>query len=116
MRSTVKDKVCSVIIDSGSCTNAASRKMVGKLELSIEHHPHPYRLQWLSKTSDVRVTEQVQVPFSIGNNYGDEVVCEVIPMDACHLLVGRPWQYDRRARYDECKRVEARVAGHSMHL
>ena len=21
-------------------------------------------------------------------------------MDACHLLLGRPWQYDRRAQYD----------------
>jgi hypothetical protein len=21
-------------------------------------------------------------------------------MDACHLLLGRPWQYDRRASYD----------------
>nr|GEZ69401.1 reverse transcriptase domain-containing protein [Tanacetum cinerariifolium] len=24
----------------------------------------------------------------------DEVWCEVIPMDACHILLGRPWQYD----------------------
>ena len=25
---------------------------------------------------------------------------DVIPMDACHLLLGRPWQYDRHALYD----------------
>nr|GEZ04959.1 reverse transcriptase domain-containing protein [Tanacetum cinerariifolium] len=26
--------------------------------------------------------------------------CEVIPMDACHILLGRPWLYDRRVKHD----------------
>ncbi|XP_035840217.1 uncharacterized protein LOC118487456 [Helianthus annuus] len=38
--------------------------------------------------------------FSIGDKYVDEVWCEVLPMDACHILLGRPWQYDRRAKHD----------------
>ena len=25
----------------------------------------------------------------------DEILCDVVPMDACHVLLGRPWQYDR---------------------
>nr|GEZ55533.1 hypothetical protein [Tanacetum cinerariifolium] len=32
--------------------------------------------------------------------YTDEVWCEVISMDACHLLLGRPLQYDRRTKHD----------------
>nr|GEV91999.1 reverse transcriptase domain-containing protein [Tanacetum cinerariifolium] len=28
------------------------------------------------------------------------VRCEVIPMDACHVLLGRPWLYDRRVKHD----------------
>ena len=24
--------------------------------------------------------------------------CDVVAMDACHLLLGRPWQYDRREK------------------
>lgn len=32
--------------------------------------------------------------------YNDEVWCEVIPMDVCHILLGRPWQYDRRTKHD----------------
>ena len=41
--------------------------------------------------------------FSIGSKYKDEVSCDVVPMDACHLLLGRPWQYDRRTQHDGFK-------------
>ena len=37
------------------------------------------------------------------SKYKDKVWCDVIPMDACHLLLGRPWQYDRRAIHDGVK-------------
>nr|GEX72059.1 reverse transcriptase domain-containing protein [Tanacetum cinerariifolium] len=30
----------------------------------------------------------------------DELWCEVIPMDACYILLGRPWLYDRRVKHD----------------
>jgi hypothetical protein len=36
-------------------------------------------------------------------NYKDEVLCDVVPMDACHILLGRPWQYDKRAFHDGFK-------------
>jgi len=42
----------------------------------------------------VKVTEICRVPISIGKIYKDEVVCDVIDMDASHVLLGRPWQYD----------------------
>ena len=32
--------------------------------------------------------------FSIGT-YADFVDCDVVPMQACSLLLGRPWQHDR---------------------
>ena len=32
--------------------------------------------------------------FKIGH-YFDEVLCDIMPMDCCHILLGRPWQYDR---------------------
>ncbi|KAI4330290.1 hypothetical protein MLD38_028590 [Melastoma candidum] len=99
-RCTVKGKVCLVIVDNGSYTNAVSRTMVEKLKLPVEARPYPYRLQWFSKESDVRVTQRARVPFSIGKSYKDEVVCDVIPMDACHFLLGRPWQFDRCAQHD----------------
>lgn len=39
------------------------------------------------------------IDFSIGS-YSDKVVCAVVPMQAGHILLGRPWQYDRRVTHD----------------
>jgi hypothetical protein len=98
-RCFVNKKVCSVIIDGGSCTNAASTKLVEKLALPTLKHPWPYRLQWLNDSSNIKVTRQVLVPFSLGK-YEDKVLCDVVPMQACHILLGRPWQFDRRVTHD----------------
>jgi hypothetical protein len=32
--------------------------------------------------------------------YNDKILCDVIPMDVCHLLLGRPWQYGRNVIHD----------------
>ena len=94
-RCHVQNKVCSVIIDGGSCTNVASTTMVEKLGMATRKHPRPYKLQWLNDSGEVRVNKQVLVAFSIGK-YEDEVLCDVVPMQAGHLLLGRPWQFDRK--------------------
>jgi hypothetical protein len=47
----------------------------------------------------VSVTKQCLVEFKIGG-YNDKVLCDVIPMNVCHLLLGRPWQYDRNVVHD----------------
>ncbi|XP_035541481.1 uncharacterized protein LOC118344569, partial [Juglans regia] len=94
-RCHVNNKVCSMIIDGGSCTNVASTTLVEKLNLPTLKHSRPYKLQWLNDCGEVRVDKQVLVTFSIGK-YQDEVLCDVVPMHAGHILLGRPWQYDRR--------------------
>ncbi|XP_043807317.1 uncharacterized protein LOC110602059, partial [Manihot esculenta] len=55
--------------------------------------------QWLNDCGEVRVTRQVLIPFSIGR-YKDEILCDVVPMQASHMLLGRPWQYDRKVQHD----------------
>jgi hypothetical protein len=72
---------------------------VEKLTLTTLKHPLPYRLQWLNECGEVKVTGQVLVALSIGK-YKDDVLCDVVPMHACHLLLGRLWQYDQRAMHD----------------
>ncbi|KAG7536993.1 Zinc knuckle CX2CX4HX4C [Arabidopsis suecica] len=98
-RCIVNDKVCSLIIDGGSCTNVASETMVEKLGLKVLKHPKPYKLQWLNEDGEMSVSRQVKVPLSIGK-YEDEILCDILPMDASHILLGRPWQSDRRVMHD----------------
>ncbi|XP_073267795.1 uncharacterized protein [Populus alba] len=70
-----------------------------KLNLSCIKHTRPYRLQWLNECGEVRVTKQVLIAFAIGK-YSDEILCDVVPMHASHLLLGRPWQFDRKVIHD----------------
>jgi hypothetical protein len=94
-----KGWACKVIVDSGSTDNLVSTEMVEKLELETTDHPSPYKVSWLQKGHQVNVTKQCLVEFKIGG-YNDKILCDVIPMDVCHLLLGRPWQYDRNVIHD----------------
>ena len=98
-RCLIDNKLCSMIIDGGSCTNVINASLVDKLGLKTTKHPRPYRLQWLNNCGDIKVTRQAMIAFSIGR-YHDEVLCDVVPMQASHILLGRPWEYDRRAKHD----------------
>ena len=70
--------------------------MVEKLSLTTRQHPHPYYIQWFDSTGRLKVTRTTRVHFTIGT-YADFVDCDVVPMQACSLLLGRPWQYDRES-------------------
>ena len=41
--------------------------------------------------------------FSIEDSFKESVWCDVIPMDACHILLGRPWQFDRKTVHHDDK-------------
>ena len=89
-RCLINDRVCSLIVDGGSCANVASTRVVDKLGLPTISQAKPYKLQWLSEVGEIVVNTQVLVTFSIGK-YKDEVLCDVVPMEATHILLGRPW-------------------------
>ena len=65
--------------------------------------PEPYKLSCLQGGSDIKVKHQCLVSFTIGKHYQDDVWYDVVPMDVCHLLLGRPWKYDRMVVYDGFK-------------
>ncbi|XP_048619971.1 uncharacterized protein LOC125590446 [Brassica napus] len=93
-RCSIDHKVCSLIIDGCSCTNVASKYLVDKLGLVKTAHPRPYRLKWFNDETELKIAEQVVVSFGIGK-YHDQVKCDVVPMQAGHILLGRPWQFDK---------------------
>eukprot|EP00253_Pinus_taeda_P023790 PITA_23790 len=92
-------KCCKMIIDSGSTDNLVSTEMVEKLGLKRLKHPNPYRVSWLQKGHQLLVDEQSEVEFQIGP-YKEKIICDIMPMDVCHILLGRPWQYDRKVTHD----------------
>lgn len=73
--------------------------MVDKLGLTKTRHPKPYKLCWLNDSVELKITEQVTVPFSMGT-YHDQVLCDGVRMQAGHLLLGRPLQFDREVTHD----------------
>ena len=80
-----------VIIDTGSFKNDVSLEMVQNLKLKTVSNP--YQLCWLQKGNEIKVSKRCLVSFSIVKSYKHDVWCDVALMDACHLLLGRPWHY-----------------------
>ena len=62
-RCCVLNKVCSIIIDGGSCTNVGSTIMMENLGLLTLNHPRPYKLQWLNNNGEMKVNKHVLVTF-----------------------------------------------------
>jgi hypothetical protein len=110
-----KDRVCKVIVDSGSTDNIVSTEMVEKQELEIVVHPSPYKVSWLQKGHQVTVTKQCLVEFKIGG-YRYDILCDVIPMDIYHILFGRPWQYDKNVFHDGRKNTYTLEKNGRMHM
>ena len=57
----------------------------------MEIHLEPYMVGWIKRVDRVKVIDRCEVPLSIGKFYKDQIVCDVIDMEACHVLLGRPW-------------------------
>ncbi|GAV76747.1 hypothetical protein CFOL_v3_20220, partial [Cephalotus follicularis] len=100
MKCMSKGKVCDVIVDGGSCEKLVSITMVEKLGLKPVDHPQPYNLLWFQKGNEVKVNKWCLVQFLIGRKYNDELWCDVVPMDACYILLGRPLQFDCQTKHD----------------
>ena len=96
---SVQNKLCNLIVDSGSTENLVSQKLVEHLKLATKPHEKPYSLGWMNKGPKVKVFQTCKVPISIGKHYQEEVLCDVMSMDVCHVLLGRPWMYDHDITY-----------------
>ncbi|GJS14343.1 heterogeneous nuclear ribonucleoprotein 1 [Tanacetum coccineum] len=86
-------RVFDVVIDGDSHENFITQDIVHQLKLPTEKHPLPYNL------GKFNVTECCRISFSIGK-YKDEMLFDVVDMDACHIILGKPWVYDLNAIYN----------------
>jgi hypothetical protein len=94
----IKGKACKLMVDGGSYCNGISKAVVTMLGLSTWRIPKPKHVAWLTSCGMMKVTHMVRVPFTVGD-YVDEVECDVLPLDVCGLLLGRPWQYDHNVTH-----------------
>ena len=78
----------------------ASKTLVEKLKLAVSPHPSPYTIQWLNQGKGLQISSRCLLSFSIGKNYKDGIWCDIMPMDACRVLLGRPWLFDRSVMHD----------------
>lgn len=47
----------------------------------------------------MKVQELCEIQFSFGKHYQDMAVCDVVEMNAYHILLGLTWQHDVDATY-----------------
>jgi hypothetical protein len=66
---------------------------MAKNGLMTHLHTHPYYILWLNNSGKAKVTYTAHIHFSIGT-YRDYADCDVVPMQACSLLLGHPWKFD----------------------
>ena len=65
---------------------------------------------------DKSIIKWLLITFSIGK-YKDEVLCDVVPMEATHILLGRPWQFDRKNFHDGfTNKISFNFHGHKVIL
>jgi hypothetical protein len=62
-RRHISNKVCNIIIYSGSCANVDSTILVKKLNLNTVKHDRPQKLRWLNECGEIMVTKQVLIFF-----------------------------------------------------
>jgi hypothetical protein len=89
----VKDCHVRTIIDGGNCNNLVSVDFMANIGLMTRLHTHPYYIQWLNNSGKAKVTHTAHIHFSIGTCH-DYTDCDVVPMQACSLLLGHPWEFD----------------------
>lgn len=80
-----------MIIDRRSSESIMSKSLVKALSLQTMKHPRPYSIGWIKKSNETKVIELFKLPFSIVKWYLDELIYDIVDMDACHILLGRPW-------------------------
>ena len=94
----MQGSLCDLIIDKGNQENIISKDVVERLQLETKTHPNPYIIGWIKEVGGIQVHERCKMSFSIGK-YNDEVYCDVVDMDVCHILFRRPCQYDVDAKH-----------------
>lgn len=96
---TINDKVRNMIIDSDDSENIVSKALIDVIRLSTEKHLASYKIRWIKKEVETRVIKVCRDHFSIRKIYKSDMIFDVVDINACHLLLGKPRQFDVNTIY-----------------
>ena len=92
--------MCELIIGGGSCTNVASMTLINKLQVHAKVCIPLYILyNGSNKRSEKTTSKQALILFFVRPYWG-EGLCDILSIDACQILVGKPWLFDNHVMYD----------------
>jgi hypothetical protein len=95
----VKGNMMYFIIDSGIQKNLRSKEVIKQLALPTKPHLHPYTIGWICQGSDLCVSQQCRLSYSI-KPLKDEVLFDVSPLKFCNVLLGQPYLWKRHVVYE----------------
>jgi hypothetical protein len=93
----MKHTKIDTLLDIISQANLISEEAVNKLRLKTKIHHKPYSLNWIRKNKKLPITKQCVIKFAITYKFVDEVICDVVPLEACGMVLGSPYLYDHKA-------------------
>jgi len=93
----MKHTKIDTFLDSGSQANLISEEVVKQLGLKTKLHHKPYSLNCIRQNHKLPITKKCVIKFAITSKFVDEVTCDVMLLEACGMVLGSPYLYDRRA-------------------
>jgi hypothetical protein len=97
IRVIMKHTKIDTLLDNRSQANVILEEVVKKLGLKTKMHHKPYSLNWRSKNHKFPIKKQCVIKFAITSKFMDEVICDVVSLEACGMVLGSPYLYDRKA-------------------
>jgi hypothetical protein len=97
IRVIMKHTKIDTLIDSGFQSNLISEEAVKQLGLNTKIYHKLYSLKWIRNNHKLHITKQCTLKFTISSKFVVEVTCDVVPLNECGMVLGRPYLYDRKA-------------------
>lgn len=72
------------------------QQIVEKLGLQVTLYLVPYSIRWVQSRGGLKVSSRCTILIKIGK-FEDVVSCDILEMDVCHILLGRPWEFNNQA-------------------
>ena len=102
------------VVDNDSQNKLISAEVFKRLELLKTPHPQPYNIGWLSQGRGICITQKCLLPYGI-KPFKDEVLCDVAPLEVCHVLLGQPYMWKRHIVYESRPRSVITTLGGKLY-